>query len=368
MSNVPAVIPTGGDLSNFLAKKEKLTGNITGIVLAIIFGVIFLAIFGPWIGGFFTMLNHTFNAIAVFFFKVALVGGGILFFMNKGVRAWLWNLRVAFSRAVTQMFIKVMPTYLLEAYADEYMVGEHGKFIADMSFIKGLKNDATARKTKNRDERSELFDRAQHLADKSYIAAEKRWTNEEDEMNYNLCSQKIGMLDKLFKKLENQEQRLIVMCKIIEKFERAFRYQIAMIKALVESLITEYESEKSMAQATQRMGALTGANAHRQIFDRTKTYVEQQISQFKACTDTFIQIAPELLSEPEIENEMAAARVMEEIQGWDKRIDSVLTQVKDSTDRISQGSVIDMIMTSPTTAEPIPVPVARKDAKKYSGI
>lgn len=363
--NLPSVIGSGGgDLANFLSKKQKAVGTFA--TAGILGGLGFAA--------------YHVAPIALKAFEVVTLGMangivtgikfgslGVLLFILLQKKTWtiFHACYGALSRKATKVMFNVLETDVLRWIAEEYLQEKYNTFLKASAFVEGKRDRTKGIRDQNDETIDECLTEAQGLQAKFY--KNEVWSNEDAQARYRILSDKIEMLRNSNKKLEKTLQRQELYCKALAKWGRGYLIQMESTRNLVEVLETEYEASKGMAECSAAFSAVLPGSDMGQIFTASVEACKEKITQYNAQAEQFARMLPQLMADPDMKSDVNEANLLLELQKWDQRADDSLSIVEDEKRQIQQGGAAGVAGLIVTSSAPVRESVPATPRKSYLG-
>lgn len=371
MSEMPT-LPGADKVSAFVSNKEKSWGNFGLILVLIGLAAGFYAV-SPFL---ITLLSRAIGVVG----RTIVLGGlmalaGLLWwiFSSKQFRAILWFWRAKFYRWFTGLMIKSGPLDIIYAYVNEYLSEKLETIQNAADHVYGIRNEISRNVDNYQEQIKERIRQADALKDRFYKNG--AWVDEDKRFQFQKISSEAGMLqsnlDKSTKRLERAEK----YCQIMKKMQQAFEFYRDKTKFFADTLAADYHEAQAMAKATQATSSVLGGDAHSNIYDMSVKYVQGQISLFTGQVDRFMQVAPQFLAEPELNDMVSEDAMMKTLDQWDNATDELLQQAENighAGQALSSGDASQAvaIVTAGDKRELVPImPVQGQndnEKKKYS--
>ncbi len=371
MSEMPS-LPGADKVSAFVSKKEKTVGSFGMILLIIGLALGFYAI-SPFL---ITLLT---NAIAVT--SKAIVLGGLMalaallwwVFSSKRFRSIMYFWRAKFYRWFTSLLIKSGPLDVIYAYVNEYLGEKLETIQSAADNVYGIRNGIKTNIDNYQSQIKERIKQADALKDRFFEKG--AWVDEEKRFQFQKISSEAGMLQSNLEKSQKRFERAEKYCQIMKKMQQAFEFYRDKTKFFADTLAADYNEAQAMAKATQATSSVLGGDAHSDIYEMSVKYVQGQIALFTGQVDRFMQVAPQFLAEPELNDMVSEDAMMKTLEQWDTASDQMLQQAEDigkAGQALSTGDPNQAvaIVTAGDKRELVPIMPAKttgeEEKKKYS--
>jgi len=371
MSEMPS-LPGADKVSAFVSKKEKTVGSFGMILLIIGLALGFYAI-SPF------LINLLTNAIAVVGRTIVL--GGLMalaallwwVFSSKRFRTIMYFWRSKFYRWFTGLLIKSGPLDVIYAYVNEYLGEKLETIQSAADNVYGIRNGIKTNIDNYQSQIKERIKQADALKDRFFEKG--AWVDEEKRFQFQKISSEAGMLQSNLEKSQKRFERAEKYCQIMKKMQQAFEFYRDKTKFFADTLAADYNEAQAMAKATQATSSVLGGDAHSDIYEMSVKYVQGQIALFTGQVDRFMQVAPQFLAEPELNDMVSEDAMMKTLEQWDTASDQMLQQAEDigkAGQALSTGDPNQAvaIVTAGDKRELVPIMPARtageEEKKKYS--
>lgn len=329
MEGIPSVPTTpGGKKNTFLLNKEKFWGGLATVGFVTIAGALLYKAL-PFI---IEMLGMAITATSQL---IVLAGLAVVLAVFLAVvlnpRTWAmfrYGYAVA-ARKITKAMVHMAPTDMLMAYSHEFLEKKLAIFREKRTNVKAQVDKLTQLINRNVDKREKAFREASYLKEKSYTA--DGWSNETDHGQFKLRSQMIEQLDNSNERIQAQLDRLVLLEKILAKFERAFEFKIKEIQQWVEIFSTEYEALRDAAAAGQQAISVVVGDEEKRIFDLTVDTMRDDIAQFQGQVESALEVTSQLTSSHDIESGAAEQKIMRALTQLDSNADRLIANAQQSS-------------------------------------
>ncbi len=368
MNEMPT-LPGADKVGTFLSKKQKAWGNFGALI---VFAALAIGLFAaaPFL---IQLLNMSIAIVGKTIVLGILVGlAAILWFLftSKKFRAILWYLRAKFYRKFTSLMIRSNPLDIIYAYVNEYL-GEKLGIIGDAADrVYGIRNEIHQNIENYQSQIKERVQQAEAL--KSRYHKNNQWTDEDQRYLFQKISSEAGMLQTNLDKSKKRFERAEKYCQIMKKMQQAFEFYRDKTKFFADTLSADYREAQAMAKATQATSTVLGGDARVDIYEQSVKYVQGQIALFTGQVDRFMQVAPQFMAEPELQDMVSEDAMMKTLDQWDKATDQLMEQAE-NMDRAGQAlssgdtNQAVAIVISGEKKQLIPVQTGQADDKKKYG-
>lgn len=371
MSDMPT-LPGADKVSTFVSKKETSIGRFGLFLVAIGLAAGFYAI-SPYL---ITLLGR-----AITLTSKAMVLGGLMALAaliwwvvsSKQFRAILWFWRAKFYRWFTGLLIKSGPLDVIYAYVNEYLGEKLETIQSAADRVYGIRNGIKSNIENYESQIRERIKQADALKDRFF--ANGAWTDEDKRFQFQKISSEAGMLQSNLEKSKKRFERAEKYCEIMKKMQQAFEFYRDKTKFFADTLAADYNEAQAMAKATAATSSVLGGDAHSNIYEMSVKYVQGQIALFTGQVDRFMQVAPQFLAEPELNDMVSEDAMMKTLDQWDSASDQLLQQAEDigkAGQALSTGDPAQAvaIVTAGDKRELVPIMPAKSggedEKKKYS--
>lgn len=340
MSDTPSIgkVPGMDKIDNFLTNKEKLWGRI-GTFLMVGAGGVLLYWALPFINQLFKLATEVVARGLLLAGLLAIVG--ILYMVLSSPRFWaqVWYLRNIFFRKFTRLVVQIAPTEHIEAYANEFLGEQLSTFQGAATKVFGSRDRLAENVTTYEGQIEEWTQQANALKNRHFDEQEQRWDNEDAQFKFQSLSNQITTIEGQLKRSRVRLEKLEYYCQIMEKMQRALKFQIENIRFFAKMLIQEYEEMKEMGSAVSAASSVLGGNVKTDIYNDAVDYVKAQIGYFSGQVDMFIKAAPEFLNAPDLANMAGEDRLMARLKDFDRAADGLVSSAQETSKAIAAGGV-----------------------------
>lgn len=325
MSDMPT-LPGADKVSSFVSKREKSWGNFGTFLVLAALAVGFYAA-APFLLNLLTMAIAVVGKTIVLGGLVALAALLWFVFSSKRFRTILWYWRAKFYRWFTGLMIKSGPLDIIYAYVNEYLGEKLQTIQGAADHVYGIRNGIKSNIEKYEEQIRERIKQADALKDRFFEKG--AWTDEDKRFQFQKISSEAGMLQSNLEKSKKRYERAEKYCQIMKKMQQAFEFYRDKTKFFADTLAADYSEAQAMAKATQATSSVLGGDDHSDIYEMSVKYVQNQISLFTGQVDRFMQVAPQFLAEPELNDMVSEDAMMKTLDQWDNATDQMLQQAED---------------------------------------
>lgn len=336
---------------NVWTKLEKRFGAVTSIAILGVAGFLGIS-FAPLImQPILTFLDLAIQMVGKgIFFSGLVVLAYFLYGILTNPRTWtlLWNFQMMIIRKITKAALGVQSFSIsvLEAFVD-YLNQKLATIRQKRAIVAGQRDKLANKITAKENERASAKESSQIMLKSR--KPDGTWTNQDRKLQFDLDSEKIGMIDEALKSYRNQLKRMELFCSILEKMDKATDFYIKKTKFKVETLVDLFESTKETAEATRAITELFGTDDKKKVFDMAVNHVEDEIASLSGEIDTFLNSSGEFLLAADTASDVYEDRLLNELTQWDQRANTLVSMAETESAVIAKGdkgAVLSEIATS----------------------
>ncbi|MFA5070631.1 MAG: hypothetical protein WC528_05125 [Patescibacteria group bacterium] len=324
MVETPSLPQLKGFGNDMLSSKEKTIGAIVTILLigAALLGLNALL---PGINHFLSGLLAAVGKLVMLAISLAGLALFLAVAMNKRTHTLLKLGFYWLARKTTMAFVRYGPTTIIEIYND-HLTAKAQKF-GEKKMVVDSKREVVARTIEeNQASINESQANAKTLKSRHFDDKQRRWDSIEHKNLFMEYSSNISFREASNVNLRKQLIRLEYYLQILEKFQQAFNHRRNVIKNFCKILNTEYEAMKAAAEGTHELSALFGTDDLKQVFDMTIDFMRERIAFFTSEVDTFMSENLPVVTELDLQNEVAEDQLLARLTDMDKKADHLIDQ------------------------------------------
>lgn len=371
MSDMPT-LPGADKVSTFVSKKERAVGKFGSFLMLAAIAAGLYAARNPILGFLDFAVKATSRTIML---GLLMALAALIWWVvsSKQFRAILWFWRAKFYRWFTGLLIKSGPLDVIYAYVNEYLGEKLETIQSAADRVYGIRNGIKSNIENYESQIRERIKQADALKDRFF--ANGAWTDEDKRFQFQKISSEAGMLQSNLEKSKKRFERAEKYCEIMKKMQQAFEFYRDKTKFFADTLAADYNEAQAMAKATAATSSVLGGDAHSNIYEMSVKYVQGQIALFTGQVDRFMQVAPQFLAEPELNDMVSEDAMMKTLDQWDSASDQLLQQAEDigkAGQALSTGDPAQAvaIVTAGDKRELVPIMPAKSggedEKKKYS--